>query len=100
MVTEPEASDMLSETEKQCFEEVCLDHIWRALGTHSMTASAGAELEAHSVAMSVRQLVDAAPIYRNCWERVRPIVRTQGFRSFIEIVDGARNETDIADYGT
>ena len=87
---------MLTDSEKRQFERVCYEHIWSALGTHSLSDATGAESQARSAAISVRQLVDTAQIYRQCWNQVRPIVSRQGFHAFIAIVDGAAEQADPA----
>ncbi len=80
---------MLSEHEQQRFEQVCLEHIWAAVGMHVLCSASGSDTDARSAATSVRDLVNIAPAYRACWERVKPIVRSQGFRSFVSIVDSS-----------
>jgi hypothetical protein len=79
---------VLSEVEQRRFEEVCMEHIWSALGAHSVSGATGSDSVARSAAISVRQLVVSAKIYRDCWERIKPMVQQQGFRSFVAIVDG------------
>jgi hypothetical protein len=78
---------MLTETEQQRFEKVCQEHIWAAVGMYVLYQASGSESDAESAAVSVRELVDVAPAYRICWDRLKPIVQTQGFRSFIAIVE-------------
>ncbi|MGD8340713.1 MAG: hypothetical protein PVH89_08010 [Gammaproteobacteria bacterium] len=78
---------MLSETEQQRFDEVCQEHIWAAVGMYVLNQASGSEEDAEAAAVSVRDLVDIAPAYRSCWDRVKPIVQTQGFRTFIAIVE-------------
>lgn len=78
---------MLTEIEQQRFEKVCQEHIWAAVGMYVLYQASGSESDAESAAVSVRDLVDVAPAYRICWDRLKPIVQTQGFRSFIAIVE-------------
>ncbi|HEY5667441.1 MAG TPA: FHA domain-containing protein [Gammaproteobacteria bacterium] len=85
---------MLSQHEQERFEQVCLEHIWAAVGMHVICRASGSEADARSAATSVRDLVNVAPAYRACWERVKPIVLSQGFRSFISIVDSRIPQKD------
>jgi hypothetical protein len=79
---------LLSKLEQKQFEMVCTDHVWGALCVHSASRSPGRKGAADWAALSVRRLVEASPSYRACWQRVKPLVRRQGFSTFIAIVEG------------
>ncbi len=77
----------MSQYEQERFAQVCSEHIWAAVGMHVLYQASGSTKEARSAALSVRELVKTAPAFRQCWDVVKPTIKTQGFHAFIAIVE-------------